>query len=152
MEDFFYLKCSKCGAENRVSREKLHLQPLCSKCQALLPVPAQSPVVITDSTFEEEVLRSLFPVLVDFWASWCGPCRIVAPIVTQLAEELKDKVKVGKLNVDENPITPSRYQIMSIPTLLLFKEGKVVERIVGAVSKNEIVKSLETWIGKLKEG
>lgn len=99
-------------------------------------------VKLTDENFEEEVLKSSIPVLVDFWAAWCGPCRVIAPIIEELAEELKGKVKVCKLNVDENPVTPGKFGIKAIPTLILFKNGSPVETIVGAVSKNTIVSTI----------
>ncbi len=97
---------------------------------------------VTDQTFEKEVLRSEIPVLVDFWAAWCGPCKIIAPIIDEIADELEGKIKVCKLNVDENPITPGKYGIRAIPTLIIFKNGEPVEVIVGAVSKSVILNAL----------
>jgi len=91
-----------------------------------------------DSNFDTEVLQSPVPVLVDFWASWCAPCRSVAPIVDALAEAYEGKVKVGKVNVDENPAIPSRYGIRGIPTIMLFKEGKLIDQVVGAVPKTQL--------------
>ncbi|NMC72984.1 MAG: thioredoxin [Geobacteraceae bacterium] len=88
-----------------------------------------------DANFETEVLQSKMPVLVDFWASWCAPCKQIAPLVDALAEEYEGKVKVGKVNVDENPATPAKYGIRGIPTLILFKDGKVLDQVVGAVPK-----------------
>jgi thioredoxin 1 len=93
---------------------------------------------ITDSNFEGEVLKSSQPVLIDFWATWCGPCRAIAPVVEQLAKEYAGKLKVGKVNIDEHPKTPTTYDVRSIPTLLLFKDGKVVGQIVGAVPRPKI--------------
>lgn len=90
---------------------------------------------LTDKNFDQEVLQSDIPVFVDFWAPWCGPCQMIAPIVESLAEEYEGRCKVGKLNVDDNPRTAMRFGIMSIPTLMVFKDGKVIERIVGAVPK-----------------
>jgi thioredoxin 1 len=97
---------------------------------------------VTDQDFEKEVLKADVPVLVDFWAAWCGPCRLIAPIIDEIAEEMEGKVKVCKLNVDENPITPGKYGIRAIPTLIIFKNGEPVEVIVGAVSKTTIVNAL----------
>ncbi len=91
-----------------------------------------------DSNFDTEVLQSPIPVLVDFWASWCAPCRSVAPIVDALAEAYEGKIKVGKVNVDENPAIPARYGIRGIPTIMLFKEGKLIDQVVGAVPKTQL--------------
>jgi thioredoxin 1 len=100
------------------------------------------PVELTDSSFENEVLKSTLPVLIDFWAIWCGPCRMVSPVVEEIAGEYAGKLKVGKVDVDSNPATAMQYGIRSIPTLLLFKDGQVIEQIVGAVPKRVIVDKL----------
>ena len=96
-------------------------------------------ITLTAANFEEEVLRSDKPVLVDFWATWCGPCRMLAPVIAQIAEEQKDTIKVGKIDVDEEPELAMRYGIASIPTLKVFKNGEVVNRSVGVISKDEIL-------------
>jgi|SRR3972149_11535497 len=101
------------------------------------------PIELTDDNFEQEVLKSDLPVLVDFWATWCGPCRMVGPIVDELAKEYVGKLKVGKLNVDNNGKTSIKYGIMSIPSLLFFKKGQVVDQMVGAAPKNSFVEKLE---------
>jgi len=92
----------------------------------------------TDGNFEPEILKSDIPVMVDFWAPWCGPCHIIAPVIEELAKEYAGKVKVAKMNVDENPATPSRYGIRGIPTVILFKDGQIFDQIVGAVPKAKV--------------
>jgi thioredoxin 1 len=104
-------------------------------------------VAFTDQNFEEEVVKSSTPVLVDFWAEWCMPCRIVSPIVEELANEYKDKLKVGKLNVDENSKIATSYSVMSIPSLLIFKDGKVVKTMIGAQSKESFKKGIDEALG-----
>jgi thioredoxin 1 len=99
---------------------------------------SENVTAVTDGSFEAEVLKSELPVLVDFWAEWCGPCRMVAPILDQVAAEQQGKLKVVKLNVDENPETPNKFAIRGIPTLLLFKDGKVAATQVGAVAKAQL--------------
>jgi len=99
---------------------------------------AKSIIEIDDSSFDDEVLKSEKPILVDFWAPWCGPCRAIEPLVEELAEAFSDKFKFARCNVDENPVTPTKYGIKSIPTLIFFKEGKVLDTIVGIVPKSKL--------------
>ncbi len=101
------------------------------------------PIEVTDATFEQEVLNADVPVLVDFWAIWCAPCRLIAPVVEELANEYEGKLKVAKLDVDHNPNTAVKYGIRSIPTLLIFKNGQVVDQIVGAVPKQYLLERLQ---------
>jgi thioredoxin 1 len=103
-------------------------------------------VVATDSNFEEEVLKSDMPVLVDFWAAWCAPCRIIGPVVEELAGEYAGKAKVAKLDVDNNPMVSAQFGIRSIPTLLVFKGGQIVDQVVGAVPKNILEEKLKAHI------
>lgn len=142
------IHCPKCGANNRVPDEKVSqgLEPVCGRCKSPL-LAAAHPVIVTDSSFAEEVERSTLPVLVDMWAPWCGPCRMIAPTIEQLASELAGRVKVAKLNTDENPMTASRFNVRSIPTLLVLKNGVEIDRLVGAMPKQEILRRLERIIG-----
>lgn len=101
------------------------------------------PNPVTDNTFEEEVLKCELPVLVDFWAPWCGPCRAIGPVVEELAQEYTGRLKVLKMNVDENPGTPGKYGIRAIPTLILYKGGDVMEQVTGAVSKANLKQMID---------
>ena len=98
---------------------------------------------VNDKNFASEVLQSDLPVLVDFWATWCGPCKSIGPIIDELAKEYAGRVKMAKLNVDENPATPSQYAVRGIPTLILFKGGKILEQVVGALPKTRLVSIIE---------
>jgi thioredoxin 2 len=125
---------------NRVPPEKIQqgLEPVCGRCKA--PLPVREPMTVTDATFATDIEQSPIPVLMDAWAAWCDPCRMLAPIVDQLAADMAGRVRVAKLNVDENPATAGRFAVRSIPTLLVLKAGKEVDRIVGVQPKAEIVR------------
>ena len=144
MPDLQLIHCPACGTVNRVPHDKVErgLEPVCGRCKQSLPLDGK-PLTVTDRTFSAEVERSALPVLLDAWAPWCGPCRMVAPIVDALAAELAGRVRVAKLNVDENPSTAARFNLRSIPTLLVLKHGREVDRIVGAQPKAEIMRRLE---------
>ncbi len=135
--------CPKCGAKNRVDERGTELQPVCGRCHAPLPTTAVGndavPIEVTDANFQAEVLNVRGkPVLVDCWAEWCGPCRAISPIVEQIAAGAGGRWKVGKLNVDFNNGIAGQYRIEGIPTLLIFKDGKLVDRIVGLQPKSAI--------------
>lgn len=141
--------CPSCGTKNRVDeRAAAKKQPVCGKCGAELSLsgaaPEGKPQVVTDSTFSQAVIAasSTMPILVDAWAAWCGPCRMIAPVLDQLAAESGGRYKVAKLNVDENPRTSAQFNIRSIPTLLIFKNGKLVDQIVGVQPKHAIAARL----------
>jgi len=102
---------------------------------------------LTGANFDEEVIQSAVPVLVDFWAPWCGPCRAIAPVIEELSGDYENKLKVAKCNVDDNPKTPSRYGIRAIPTLIIFKNGNVSEQITGAVAKSQITAAIDKAVG-----
>lgn len=104
------------------------------------------PLHLTDATFTTEVLQSNIPVVIDFWATWCGPCRMIAPIIEEMAKDYDGKAKICKLDVDNNPDTATQYGIRSIPTVLIFKSGKVVDSVIGAVPKQQIIERLEAHL------
>ncbi len=139
--------CRNCGAKNRVDEARLaNGEARCGRCGEKLTAGEHDskPVTITDQTFEREVLQAKGrPVLVDCWAPWCGPCRIIGPIMDQLAAESAGRYRIAKLNVDENPLTASHFQIASIPTMLIFKDGQLIDRLVGAQPKQAIAERLQ---------
>jgi thioredoxin 2 len=144
MAQALMLRCPSCGAVNRVPPHKLKagLSPVCGKCRAALPADGK-PVKVTDATFAAEVERSPIPVVVDVWAPWCGPCRMLAPTLDQLAAELAGQIKIAKLDSDENPRTAGRFNVTGLPTLLVFKGGQMVDRMVGLVPKAQISERLQ---------
>ena len=147
-EEMMLVKCAACGTKNRIPKNRLNESPICGRCRAPLRISSSpaAPVNVTDQTFNEEVLSHNGPVLVDCWAPWCGPCKMVAPALEQLASEYAGRVKIAKLNVDENPVTASQYGIRSIPTMLLFKAGKQIDKLVGALPKQEIERHMGTML------
>ncbi len=140
------IRCPGCQTLNRVPSEKIDqgLRPVCGKCQAPLAVP--DVLTVTDATFTAEVEQSSLPVLVDLWAEWCGPCRMIAPALEQIARDWSGHLRVAKLNIDENPKTASRFRVQSIPLLLIFKNGREVDRLVGAYPKAEIERRLKAIV------
>ena len=144
MSDSQIIRCSNCGTANRVLLEKLSSGelPICGKCHSTLTAKSV-PIKITDASFATDVEQSTLPVFLDFWAGWCGPCLMIGPFIEELAAELAGRVRVGKLNIDENPMTAQRFNVRSIPTMIVFKNGREVDRITGAVPKEMMLHSLQ---------
>ena len=133
--------CPACGQKNRIEMHKLKGTPRCGKCKATLRLstPGGRPVTVTDATWANTVLHASTPVLVDFWAPWCGPCKMVAPVLEELAKDLAGKLTIAKINTDENRTIPGEFGIRSIPTLILFQGGQVVDRMAGARPKADML-------------
>jgi thioredoxin len=141
MSDSLIVICPACAAANRVPRARLGAHGTCGRCGAALF--AGQPVVLNSTNFDKHCGRSDLPLLVDFWAAWCGPCRALAPIVDEVAKQYQGKIVVGKMDVDKNTATPQRYGVRGIPTLLVFNGGQVREQIVGYVPKETIEKAID---------
>jgi thioredoxin 2 len=140
------IRCQNCGTNNKVNQASaLQRTPICGRCKTPLALNLQ-PTVVTDANFESEIKNSALPVLLDLWAPWCGPCRMIAPIIEQLAKELAGQARIGKLNVDENPMTAAQFNVQGIPTLLILKNGREVDRIVGVQPKEAILRRLQSFI------
>jgi len=141
------IECPNCGARNRLADAGVAgKSAVCGRCHQPLPAAISKTVTVTDSNFASVVERAPLPVLLDMWAAWCGPCRMIAPMIEQLATELAGKVLVGKLDVDANPQTASQFGVQSIPTLLILQNGREVDRIVGAQGKAAIFQRLQRFI------
>jgi thioredoxin 2 len=142
MDDSVEYPCAHCGALNRIPRARVADRPRCGKCKR--GVFPDHPVAASDATWKREVEDSPIPVLVDFWAPWCGPCRAVAPVLEQVAQERAGKLKIVKLNVDENPRTSAAHRVQSIPTLLLQRGPLFLDQQAGALPKE----ALDSWLDR----
>lgn len=147
-KDNIIITCEKCGAKNRIPVSRMNDNPVCGKCKNRLHASDSPgiPVDITDQSFESEVISYPGTVLMDCWAPWCGPCRKVGPVLEELAKEYRGRVKIVKLNTDDNPKTAMKYNIQSIPTMLIFNNGNQADRLVGALPKQEIERRLTAVI------
>ncbi len=138
-ENSVIVACASCGAKNRFPLARMDEQPKCGKCGKSLPVEQLGrPVDVSDLTFDKEVMASPLPVLVDCWAPWCGPCRAITPVIDALAQQYRGRLKVAKLNLDNNAGIGARFSITSVPTILLIKQGRVVDKLVGAYPKEQL--------------
>jgi len=141
------LRCNHCGTRNRVPVARLAEKPVCGKCRAQLPSAATGPVTVTDATFNAEINEFPGPVMLDCWAPWCGPCKMMAPILNQLAARYAGVVKIAKLNVDQNPLVSGRFNVLSVPTMLLFNNGRLVNTLPGAQTQPEMERHLNYLAG-----
>lgn len=143
------IRCITCGIKNKIPLDKAGAVAKCGKCSSRLDTSDllnKKPVTVTDGDFGTKVLKSPIPVLLDCWAPWCGPCKMIGPVMEELAQEYSGKIRVGKLNVDENPAISSRFQISSIPSMLIFDKGELKDTIVGAVPKQQIAGKISPFI------
>jgi thioredoxin 2 len=140
------IKCKKCGTKNRIPGNRILDNPKCGKCASLIMEEHvyNHPVVVNDQSFNKEIIEYRGSVLLDCWAPWCGPCRMITPVLEELAKTYAGQIKIAKLNVDENQQTASKYSIQSIPTLLLFKNGELVNTLLGALPKAQIEQHILT--------
>lgn len=138
------IECDSCGASNRVPLSRLKERPKCGKCKERLPLGG-GPITVTDSNFEETIRTSPVPVIVDFWAPWCGPCKMIGPPLEKLAAKMAHEVLIAKVNVDENPAVAAKFKARSIPMLIGFVEGTAVDTQVGALPPA----ALESWVRRV---
>jgi len=143
------IRCSACGTKNRIPPGKSDKTAKCGRCSALLEINglfSEKPLVVTDNNFSEKVLKSPIPVMLDCWAPWCGPCKMIGPVMDEIAKEYSGRVRICKLNVDENPLTSAKYNIASIPTMLIFDRAQLKDTLVGALPKQQIINKISGFL------
>jgi len=149
VKDTVFIRCLRCGTVNRLYRDRLEKKPVCGKCGSGLDVRRYSYdclVNLSGETFDQEVLKSRIPVVVDCWAPWCAPCAKIEAIMEKLVSEFKGRLRVARLNTDQNMPVATQYEITTVPTLLIFKEGTLVDRFVGVVSEQELDDLVNKWL------
>ncbi len=144
-----FIKCVQCGTVNRVHRDRGAKKPVCGKCGSALDERRCSydvPIDLSEDTFEQEVLKARIPVIVDCWAPWCTPCNTIEPMMEKLVSDFRGRLKVARLNTDQNTTVAAQYEIKTLPTLLIFKEGILVDRFTGVVSEHELADLVDKWL------
>jgi len=148
-EKTYFFRCAECGTRNKIPEEKVGANAKCGKCKAAMKTEEllnDKPVIITAANFNEMVIKSPLPVLLDCWAPWCGPCKMMAPVLDELASEWKGRVRVCKLEVDGNPDVAARFQIQSIPTMIILDRGVEKETMIGALPKQQIKMKMAPYL------
>jgi thioredoxin 2 len=148
-QEVFKLRCMECGARNRIPADRLELHPVCGKCKKPLATDElflPQPLIITDGEFEDKILKSPLPALMFAWAPWCPTCRAFIPVIDDFAKDSLGKVRVGKVNVDQNPGLSSRFNILSVPQILVFDRGELAETLPGSLQKHEIMMKMAPYL------
>jgi len=149
MRNMVFIKCVQCGTVNRVHKDRSAKKPVCGKCGSALDARRGSydvPIDLSEQTFEQEVLKSRIPVIVNCWAPWCAPCNTIEPMIEKLVSDFVGRLKVARLNTDNNKTIAAQYEIKTLPTLLIFKEGILVDRFTGVVSERELDDLVDKWL------